>query len=122
MGHSLDSLPPNLRAKVVAALHDDNHAHAKVSPAKPAQSSPALAADSKGEAQGTGRPHVSFTLRRVHLLDWDGKYGVLKDLLDGLVTCGLLPGDREDQITGTCQQIKVAHFADEKTIIEVTYP
>jgi hypothetical protein len=86
------------------------------------QPTPALAETRKGKAQGTGRPHVCFTLFRSRLLDWDAKYGVLKDLLDGLVIAQLLPGDREDQITGECNQIKVKSRKDEKTVIEITYP
>ena len=87
---------------------------------KPAQPAPALGATDEGKAQSARRPHVCFTLCRVKLLDWDAKYGVLKDLLDGLVIANLLPGDREDQITGECKQVRVSSYKNEKTIIEIT--
>ena len=89
---------------------------------KPAQPSPPLGYDNEGKAQSTRRAIVRFTLRRVSLLDVDAKYGVIKDLLDGLWISHLIPGDREDQISLEVIQEKQAHYKDEKTIIEITYP
>ena len=90
--------------------------------AKPAKQTRALDTDSPREAQGTGRPHVCFTLRRVRLFDVDAKWSSVKDLLDGLQIAQCIPGDREDQITLEVRQEKVAHFADESTIIQIEYP
>jgi hypothetical protein len=89
---------------------------------KSEQFPPALEVQSGREAPCTGRPHVCFTLRRVRLLDVDAKWGSVKDTLDGLQYSGLIPGDREDQITLEVRQEKVKSFKDEETIIVVEIP
>jgi len=120
---TIKRLFPNASASLIQAnLQDYGQAHTDTGlpTTKPAQPAPALGAADEGKAQSTRRPHVCFTLCRVKLLDWDAKYGVLKDLLDGLVIANLLPGDREDQITGECKQVRVSSYKNEKTIIEIT--
>ncbi len=82
----------------------------------------ALASDCKGEAQSPGRPRIRFTLCRVRLLDVDAKFASVKDLLDGLAYAGIIPGDREGQITLEVHQVKVAAFKDECTKIEIAFP
>lgn len=67
------------------------------------------------------RPHVRFTLCRVSLLDVDAKWGSIKDLLDGMQIAGLIPGDREGEITLAVYQQKVFHRSDECTEIEIVY-
>lgn len=120
---TIKRLFPNASASLIQAnLQDYGQAHVDTGlpTTKPAQPAPALGATDEGKAQSARRPHVCFTLCRVKLLDWDAKYGVLKDLLDGLVIANLLPGDREDQITGECKQVRVSSYKNEKTIIEIT--
>ena len=87
--------------------------------AESSQQPGALVANGEGEAQCPIVPLVRFTLRRVKLLDIDAKYGSIKDLLDGLQYAGLIHGDREGEIRLEVNQQKVAHYKDEKTIIEV---
>lgn len=101
---------------------DDHHPETQIQDAKSPQSTASLDADRAGEAPGTGRPAVCFTLRRVRLLDTDAKHGSCKDLLDGLQYAGLIRGDREDQITLEVTQEKVAHRKDEETVIKIQYP
>lgn len=123
--HTIRRLFPHASQSLIAANEQD---YAKpyiddgLPPAKHPKPKASLEAACKGKAQGARRPHVCFTLCRSRLLDWDAKYGVLKDLLDGLVIAQLLPGDREDQITGECHQVKVKSRKEEKTVIQITFP
>jgi hypothetical protein len=80
-----------------------------------------LARSSPGKAPGSGCPVVRFILLRTRLLDVDAKYGSVKDLLDGLQHAGLIHGDKEGQIHLKVDQIRVPHFKDELTIIEIDY-
>ena len=91
-------------------------------PAKPARKVGALDVADEGEAPRTGCPAVRFTLFRVNLLDVDAKHGSCKDLLDALRYAGAIYGDREGEITLEVEQVKVRHYAEEKTEIEVIYP
>jgi hypothetical protein len=100
----------------------DNHTHPQIPNAESKQRARPLEQSDEGKASGTGRPRVCFSLLRTRLLDTDAKYGSVKDVLDGLAYAGLIPGDREDQITLEVQQVKVAHRKDESTVIQITYP
>lgn len=102
--------------------HHDHPPRPELPHAQPAQQTRALEPDHAGEAPRTGRPAVRFTLSRVRLLDADAKWGSIKDLLDGLAYAGLIPGDREDQITLEVTQEKVRSYKEEETVIEVEYP
>jgi len=82
----------------------------------------ALARRDEGEAQGAGLLHCRFTLHRKSLLDVDAKYASVKDLLDCLVFSGVIPGDKEGQITLEVNQRKVKKGELEKTEIEVLIP
>lgn len=99
-----------------------NHPRASLPHAQPSQQAAALVGQREGKARSAGRPHVSFTLRRVRLLDVDAKFSSIKDLLDGLQYAGLVDGDREDQITLGVTQEKVDHFHQEQTVVEIQYP
>lgn len=92
----------------------------KLPHAQPCQRPSPLAANRGREAQGSGCPHVCFTLCRVRLLDVDAKYHSVKDLLDGLAIAGVIRGDREGEVTLEVNQVKVGKYKDEKTLIEVT--
>jgi hypothetical protein len=127
----LSSLSPQLQERIRQASKNDplprvdskwlSHALAKRTVP------PALVRVDQGAqrsaAGGAARPHVSFTLYRCGtLLDWDQKYSSVKWVLDALVEERLLPGDREEDITGEVRQIRVAHRAEQKTVLTISYP
>lgn len=74
------------------------------------------------EETSQARPIVRFIFYRTRLLDCDARAHGCKDLLDGLVEAGILPGDREDQIDFDARQKKVHYKKDERTEIEITLP
>lgn len=100
---------------------NETHAHTQLPDPKPSKQKRALDTNHEGETPSAGCPFVRFTLCRVRLLDVDAKYGSVKDLLDGVAIAGLIPGDREGQITLEVRQEKVRSFKDEKTVIEIFY-
>jgi hypothetical protein len=69
-----------------------------------------------------GRTTVRFNLCRVRPLDPDNATGSVKDCVDGLCRCGLIPGDDPTQITLIVKQTKVGTYSEEQTDIEITYP
>jgi hypothetical protein len=76
------------------------------------------AQDESGSAFGFAPSHrVSFTLKRVHLLDKDNSYSAVKYCLDALRHEGLIPDDTNDDIDLNVRQEKVDHFHDEGTAI-----
>lgn len=117
-------LPNNpSRAFIAANPHLYGHiAKTEIPDTKPLQRPQELVCRSEGEAQGTGRVTLRFTLRRVRLLDPCAKYGSCKALIDGLRYAGLIHNDREEDIGLEVTQEKVAHFAEEETLITITYP
>ncbi len=108
------NLPP-------AGSQNGNQASPSLRPAQHAQQAPALERRDAGKAQGTGCPLVRFTLCRVNLLDVDAKYGCVKDLLDGLQYAGLIRGDREGEVRLEVEQVRVRHYSEQRTEIEITY-
>jgi hypothetical protein len=68
------------------------------------------------------RPLVRFVGFRVCPLDPDNFAAGCKDLLDGLRHAGLIPGDEAWRIRFLAEQERVAHFVEEKTVIEITIP
>ncbi len=83
---------------------------------------PALGRADEGKANSIPRIIVRFTGFRVRPLDPDNFAGSVKDLLDGLRHSGLIPGDEPWNIRLETEQIKVRHFKDEKTEIEIIRP
>lgn len=75
--------------------------------------------EEEGEGESPGRIAVRFISRRVRLLDPDNL--TPKYVLDGLRYSGLIYDDRATDITFSCEQEKVAHRAEEETIISITY-
>src|SRR5215469_793190 len=74
----------------------------------------------EGEATCLGPPSICFVFRRTRLVDVDALNP--KDLIDGLVKAGLLPGDKVGQIIlEPMEQIKVAHRCEEETVITIRY-
>lgn len=75
--------------------------------------------EEEGEGEGSGRIAVRINSRRVRLLDPDNL--TPKYVLDGLRYSGLIYDDRATDIIFSCEQEKVAHRAEEETIISITY-
>ncbi len=71
---------------------------------------------------GISRTVVRFTGFRVRPLDPDNFAGSVKELLDGLRHAHLINGDEAWRIKLETDQVKVAHYKDEKTVIEITTP
>lgn len=93
----------------------------RVPDSKQAERATALATKREGKTQSPGCPRVRFTLCRVRLLDVDAKFSSVKDTLDCLAVCGLIPGDREGEITLEVRQLKVSKYCEEKTLIQIVY-
>lgn len=100
----------------------EHNVDAGLSDTEQAQRPPALATKRKGKAQSAGCPCVRFTLCRVKLLDVDAKFSSVKDTLDFLAICGLIPGDKEGEITLEVSQVKVGTYAEEHTDVRIIYP
>ena len=115
---------PSVKSSARTALKEsyEDRTPSKIQNAQPLKLPVKLESGSDRKAPCSGRPHVSFLLRRVKLLDVDAKWGSVKNLLDGLAIAQTIPGDREDQITLEVTQEMVPHYADEETIIEIETP
>lgn len=106
---------PNATESVIAA-------NSEVSNAKPERDqAPALGGAVQGKEESIPRVTVRFTGYRVRPLDPDNFAGSVKDLLDGLRHAAVIPGDEPWRIKLETEQVRVAHYAQEKTEIEVTY-
>jgi hypothetical protein len=75
-----------------------------------------------GETKGDERIGLSYVLYRVRLLDPDNAVGATKTITDCLCEVGLISGDAANQIRLNVEQVKVAHFEDEKTVLNINYP
>ena len=62
--------------------------------------------------------HISVRSSRVRLLDPDNLY--VKDIVDQLRYAGIIPEDTPDVVEIEVAQIKVKHYKEEETVIEVT--
>jgi hypothetical protein len=100
----------------------NNQAGNRLPDTKPLERPETLVGGGEGKAQGTGRVALRFTLRRLRLLDPCAKYAGCKAIIDGCRYAGLIRNDSEKEITLEVNQEKVAHYKDEKTILEITYP
>jgi hypothetical protein len=81
---------------------------------------PALGSTDEGKEKSHERTRVRFTGYRVKPLDPDNFAGSVKDLLDGLRHSGLLLGDEPWRIILETEQVRVLHYKDERTEIEIT--
>lgn len=68
------------------------------------------------------RTIVRFTGYRVRPLDPDNFAGSVKELLDGLRRAHLIDGDEAWKIRLETDQVKVSHYAEEKTVVEIETP
>lgn len=75
--------------------------------------------EKEGEGPCLRRHRVRFVSRRVSLLDRDNFTGGLKHTIDGLRHAGLIPEDTARAIRIEAFQIKVEHFSQEATIVEI---
>lgn len=80
----------------------------------------ALGGTVSGEEKSLQRTRVRFILFRVRPLDPDNAAGSVKNCVDGLRHAGLIPGDEPWRIILETEQVKVAHFKEEKTEVEIT--
>lgn len=72
-----------------------------------------------GKTVSLPRTRVRFTGYRVKPLDPDNFAGSVKDLLDGLRHAGLIPGDEPWRIALETEQVRVSHFHEERTVIQI---
>jgi hypothetical protein len=122
MSHELDFLPEKYQKQVAAQLHAHNPRRKISNPKSERHQAAALDEAVGDQAACDSRPIVRFTLHRVKPLDPDNAAGSCKDLLDGLRHAGLIPGDEAWRIRFETEQEKVAHYTDEKTVIEIITP
>lgn len=80
---------------------------------------PALVTAVPGKEKSLPRVQVRFIGYRVRPLDPDNFAGSCKDSLDFLRHSRLIRGDEPWNITLETWQVKVASFAEEKTVIEI---
>ena len=73
----------------------------------------------QGEEGDPRRPHVFIVSFRRRLLDPDGLYGGVKYFLDSLRYAGIIPDDRDADITLEVIQKQVKTKAEETTMISV---
>jgi hypothetical protein len=116
---NIDDYRPAIRAQIRAQLGraEDRGpvSHAQPEPDK----APALDGAISGKAFRLRRVTVRFTGYRVHPLDPDNFAGSVKDLLDGCRHAGLISGDEWWRIRLETEQVKVDHYAEEKTVVEI---
>jgi hypothetical protein len=74
------------------------------------------------EAQNHGRIALRYRIFRVRLLDQENRDGSTKPITDCLVQVGLIPDDDPKTIEIETSQEKVAHYSQERTTIDITYP
>ena len=93
----------------------------QLSSPKPQQDAP-MALGKKGarKAKIRGRIGVVYRCFSCRPFDADNLAGATKAGQDVLTAVGLLPADDPYSISVTWEQVKIAHFADEKLEIEIT--
>ena len=60
---------------------------------------------------------ITITLFTARLMDYDGAYGSVKPLLDGLVGAGVIRDDSPKYIDLEVKQTKVKHIIEQKVTI-----
>ena len=105
---------------VAKVKKNENQNNRKISNAKPEQNqAAALGGAIQREAKGVQRTIVRFVGHRVRPLDPDNFAGSVKDLLDGLRHANLISGDDPWRIKLETEQVKVNHYDEERTEIEI---
>ncbi len=114
------NLPP-------AGSQNDRQARPQLQSAKPKRV-PAKALDAPAQGGGDGKDGAGerivlrITGYRVRPLDPDNFAGGTKQIIDQLRYCGLIAGDEPWRVKLEADQVKVAHYADERTELEIVYP
>jgi len=81
---------------------------------------PTLGGAIQGKTEGIRCAAVGFVGYRVRPLDPDNFAGSVKHLLDGLRHAQIISGDEPWRLRLETEQVKVAHFNQEKTVIHIT--
>lgn len=116
------SLPKKYQDQIAGQFYAPHHRRKIPDPKPKHDETAALEPAGPDTKESFCRPIVRFTLHRVQPLDPDNAAGSCKDLLDGLRHAGLIPGDEAWRIKFGVEQEKVAHYKDEKTVIEIVTP
>lgn len=111
------------QAREMVRKTNDNPLRSKIpDPIVERDQAPALGSATKGKAKVLERVRVRFVGYRVRPLDPDNFAGSCKDGLDFLRHANLIKGDEPWRITLETEQVQVAHFHQEKTVIEIELP
>ncbi len=100
-------------------LHETNDNRKIPNPVTQCNHAPTLGRADEGKEKRMDRITVRFIGSRVKPLDPDNFAGSIKNLLDGLRHANIISGDENWRIKLETEQTKVAHYADEKTVIEI---
>lgn len=103
-----------------SSMRRRNQVASQVSDSKPEHhQTPALGSAVEGKKESIQRITVRFLGYRVRPLDPDNFAGSVKDLLDGLRHAGIIHGDEAWRIKLETEQVKVDHYEEEETVIEI---
>lgn len=118
MSIKLSDCPNELRRRIQTQIAREDSSkipHAQHQP----QDAPALGGTIQGAGKMLGRTIVRITGFRVRPLDPDNFAGGTKDLLDGLRHAALIQGDEPWKIKLETEQVKVKHFKEQRTEVEI---
>lgn len=113
---------PESKPEGNGTTYEDNFNRQLPNPKPQRNQAPTLGCAVQGEEEGLGRATVKFTGYRVRPLDPDNFAASIKDLLDGLRRVGFIIGDEPWRIKLETEQVKVASFKEERTVIEIDLP
>jgi hypothetical protein len=114
--------PAKKRIRQSAKLHDHKPDRPLPNAEPERHATPALGSAVQGKAESPPRTVVRFVGYRVRPLDPDNFAGSVKGCLDGLRYAGLISGDEPWKIILETEQVKVAHFHEERTEVAITIP
>jgi hypothetical protein len=117
-----DKRGPRASSAQRSGISDNHETHnqRQISDSEPQRhQTPALDSPNARKEKSVQRVTVRFIGYRVRPVDPDNFAGGTKDLLDGLRHAGLIPGDEPWRIIFETSQEKVAHYSQERTLIEI---
>lgn len=116
----LKNLDLKLRKRIESQIKDEDNLKCKISDTQPQRSNAqSLGKAACREEKMLERVRVSFTLFRVRSLDPDNAAASVKFCLDFIRRVGLIKGDENWRIILSVEQVKVKHFSEEQTVIEI---